>query len=236
MDYWGPDGSSLWLADNLGLGHLLLRNTPEARYEALPRQDVANRVALTAHARLDNRAELFPLLAIPASEQATMPDSELILRAYLRWGAECVQYLIGDWAFALWDQRQRKLFLARDHHGVSGIYYQLWSGSFAFASAIKGLLACRTTVRRPNLFRLAQVLTSWPGDGVQTAYEEILRLPPAHTLTVTDGKVSTRCYWSPQNLPPVRLKTDDEYVEAFLDVYTEAVRCRLRSSRPVGAT
>ena len=236
MDYWGPDGSSLWLIDNIGLGHLQLHNTPESRYEALPRQDAGSRFALTSHARLDNRAELFRLLGIPASEHSTIPDSELILRAYVRWGAACVERLNGDWGFALWDQHERKLFLARDHHGVCGIYFQCQPGSFAFASALKGLLAGVTTSPRPNLFRLAQVLTSWPGDGVQTAYEEIFRLPPAHTLTVTNGKVETGRYWSPQELPPIRLKTDDEYIEAFLEVYSEAVRCRLRCSRPVGAT
>jgi asparagine synthase (glutamine-hydrolysing) len=241
MAYWGSDGSSVWQEGHVGLGHLMLINTPEARYESLPLHHSASGVVLTAHARIDNRDELITDLGLTATESA-IPDGELILRSYLRWGEECVQHMIGDWAFAAWDLRQRKLFLARDHHGISGIYYYRQPRFFAFASSIKGLLALPQVPQRPDLFRVAQLLTSWSGDGLQTAYEEIVRLPPAHTLTVTTDKVEVRRYWSPENLPPLRLKSGEEYVEAFLEVYTEAVRCRLPTpasgggGKGVGAT
>ncbi len=241
MAYWGPDGSSVWQEGHVGLGHLMLFNTPEARYESLPLHHSASGVVLTAHARIDNRDELISDLGLTATESA-IPDGELILRSYLRWGEECVQHMIGDWAFAAWDLRQRKLFLARDHYGISGICYCRQPRFFAFASSIKGLLALPQVPQRPDLFRVAQLLTSWRGDGLQTAYEEIVRLPPAHTLTVTTDKVQVRRYWSPENLPPLRLKSDEEYVQAFMEVYTEAVRCRLPTpasgewEKGVGAT
>jgi asparagine synthase (glutamine-hydrolysing) len=157
-------------------------------------------------------------------------DSELILHAYLRWGEECVHHLIGDWAFAVWDPHERKLFLARDHGGVSSLYYYRGPRFFAFASSIKGLLALPDVPKRPNLLSVARVLTVWTdGAGMQTAYEEIFRLPSAHTLKVAADKVETRRYWYLENTPPLRLGSDDEYLEAFLTVYTEAVRCRLRA-------
>jgi asparagine synthase (glutamine-hydrolysing) len=233
MAYWGPDGSSIWQAENIGLGHLLLHNTPEACYESLPRQDPASSLVLTAHVRIDNREELISdqRLGIggSTSDQAQIPDSQLILRAYLHWGEECVHHLIGDWAFAVWDPRQRRLFLARDHHGISSIYTYRRGHFFAFASCIKALLALPDVPQRPNLLRVAQVLTSWSGDGVQTAYEDIFRLPPAHMLAVTADKMAVRRYWDLGNTPPVRFNSDEKYVEAFLEIYAEAVRCRLRS-------
>ena len=246
MAYWGPDGASIWCAENIGMGHLLLHNTPEARYESLPRQESASGCVLTAHARIDNRDELISALGLcddksnPQAEighrESKITDGDLILHSYLRWGEECVHHLIGDWAFTVWDPCKRKLFIARDHHGVSGIYYYHHQRFFAFASCIKGLLVLPDVPQRPNLFRVAQVLTSWHGDGVETAYEDIFRLPPAHTLTVTADRVVVNRYWHLENITPLRLRSDTEYLEAFLEVYAQAVHCRLRSPRPVGAT
>jgi asparagine synthase (glutamine-hydrolysing) len=141
MAYWGPDGSEMWSEGAIGLGHLLLYNTPESLYESLPLRDGAGTLILTAGARLDNRAELFRALNIHPNEQAKMPDSALILKAYQKWGTDCPAHLLGDWAFALWDARQQRLFMARDHYGVTGLYYYRDRRRFFFASSLKGLLA-----------------------------------------------------------------------------------------------
>ncbi|MDX9956789.1 MAG: asparagine synthetase B, partial [Anaerolineae bacterium] len=235
MAYWGPDGSALWQDGPIGLGHLLLHNTPQASGESLPLRDPASGIVLTAHARIDNRGELGirnDELGIRKGEGSAIPDGALILQAYLRWGEDCVHHLVGDWAFAAWDPRRRTLFIARDPCGISSLYTYRSPHCFAFASCIKGLLALPDVPRRPNLFRVAQVLTSWPGDGVQTAYEEIFQLPPAHTLTVTPEKAEPRQYWFVEEVPPVRLGSDEAYVEAFLEVYAEAVRCRTLTPSP----
>lgn len=242
MAYWGPDGSAIWQDGPIGLGHLLLHNTPQANGESLPLRDPASGVVLTAHARIDNREELIGELQITnyelgirKGESSAIPDGALMLQAYLHWGEDCVHHLVGDWAFAAWDPHRRTLFIARDPCGISSLYTYRSSRCFAFASCIKALLALPEVPQRPNLFRIAQVLTSWPGDGIQTAYEEIYQLPPAHTLTVTPEKVESRQYWFLEEVPPVRLGSDEAYVEAFLEVYAEAVRCRtLRAPLPRG--
>jgi asparagine synthase (glutamine-hydrolysing) len=123
MAYWGPDGSGVWCEGPVGLGHLMLHNTPESLYETLPLQSETGELILTAGARLDNRDELFRVLKVSPSERASLPDSALILRAYQKWGADCPTHLLGDWAFALWDARHRRLFIARDHYGNTGLYY-----------------------------------------------------------------------------------------------------------------
>jgi len=235
MAYWGPDGSSTWQEGPLGLGQLMLHHTPEAVYETLPRQGPGGLV-ITANARIDNRQELLDQFQVPSSERTTYPDSELIVQAYHRWGEACVHHLVGDWAFALWQPQTRRLFIARDPLGINGLYYYHNSDFFAFSSCLKGLLALPQVPQQPNLLRVAQVLTSWPGDGIQTAYQDILQLPPAHTLTVQNQRVTPERYWRLEDTPPLTLGSDQEYVETFLNHYRRAVGDRLRSHRPVGGT
>jgi asparagine synthase (glutamine-hydrolysing) len=236
MAYWGPDGSGAWRAGPVGLGHLLLYNTPESVHEHLPCRDEAADLTITARARLDNREELADALGISQPERLEMPDSSLILKAYQKWGEDCPDRLLGDWCFAIWDGRRRRLFIARDHCGNSGLYYHQNDKAFYFASSLKGLLALPEIPRKVNEFRLAQILVSWPEGGAPTCYREIFRLPPAHALTVGPQGIRVWQYWFLENTPHLRLASDQEYLEAFLDLYTRAVRCRLRSLRPVGVT
>src|SRR6266540_1364128 len=182
MQYWGPDGSELWHSGAVGLGHLMLHNTPESLYETMPVHSRSGDLVLTASARLDNRDELCEALRVPHPERATIPDGVLILKTYERWGEACPDHLLGDWVFAVWDGRQRQLFIARDHHGFTGLYYYHSPRVFAFASCLKGLFALPMIPRRPHELRLVQVIASWPEQGAPTVYEEILRLPPAHAL------------------------------------------------------
>jgi asparagine synthase (glutamine-hydrolysing) len=236
MEYWGADGSGVWREGPVALGHLMLHSTPESAGDALPRIDAAGNLVLTSHARIDNRDDLFRSLDVSPSERAKMPDSALILRAYEKWGQDCPEHLVGDWCFGIWDNRRQALFLARDHHGNTGIYTYQDTRIFAFASCLKGLLALPEVPREPNPLRIAQVLVSWPEHGEATCYQGINRLPPAHQMSVTRNAIHIRRYWYLENTPPLRLKSDQEYVEAFGEIYVEAVRCRMRSLRPVGVT
>ena len=236
MDYWGPDGSSVWRNGSVAMGHLMLNNTPESVGDNLPRTSPSGDLVITAHARIDNRDELFVTLHIPHSERAGMPDSALILRAYEKWGEECPEKLLGDWCFAIWNIHRRSLFLARDHHGNTGVYYYKNPKFFAFASCLKGLLALPEVPFEPNPLRIAQILVSWPAHDESTCYQDIKRLLPAHQITVTPDKCTKKQYWYLEDTPPLRLGSDEEYVEAFMEVFTEAVRCRMRNVRPVGVT
>lgn len=235
MAVWGPDGSGVVYSGAAGVGQLMLCNTPESLHERLPRK-TADGLLFTASARIDNRDELFDALDVAPDERAELPDGALILRAYRKWGADCADRLLGDWTFAVWDTRRRRLFLARDPHGNTGLYTYAGPRLFAFASGLAGLLALPEVPRRPNRLRIVQILTSWTGDGVATCYEEIERLPPAHMLTVTPETIARHRYWRIEDTPELRLGSDEEYLEAFLEHYTEAVRCRLRSHRGVAVT
>ena len=236
LAYWAVDGADQqWRSGEIGLGCLHLASTPEAVGEQLPLHDAASGLTLTAGARLDNRAELLNHLKIEADHgRAAVTDGEIILRAYQRWGQECVHHLDGDWHFAIWDERARSLFLARDHHGNTGLYYYHGPRCFAFASSKKALLALDAVPKEPDLLRISQVLVAWPGDGVRTGTNIFIACRPLTACLVTSGRAKTERYWFPENVSELHLKSDDDYVEAFLEVFTRAVSARLRSRRPVG--
>jgi asparagine synthase (glutamine-hydrolysing) len=237
MAYWGPDGSSLWQSGPLGFGHLALHNTPESVYRSQPITEIGNRLVLTASARLDNRGELGARFKIPASLMAKTPDSDLILMAYEKWEHNCAHHLLGDWSFALWDAHKQELFVMRDHNGFSGLFYFVDERFFVFASSIKGLLSLSEVPRRLNEYRLAQILVVYTepraGKSAQL-FADIKSLPPAHYLKVSQNNFTIEEYWRLEDTPQTRLGSDEEYVEAFLERYDEAVRCRLRSSHKVG--
>lgn len=234
MAYWGPDGRGTWNQGPVGLGHLMLHNTPESFHEKLPLKSRCGNYVLVSRARLDNREELLKTFDVPPAQHAVTPDSTLIMAAYQKWGEDCPHHLLGDWVFALWDARAQKLFIARDHHGLTGLYYFDGPRFFAFSSGLKGLLALPGIPRRLNEMRIAQILVAWAQHGAPTVYEGIYRLPPAHTVTIKDETVKVKRYWYLEDTPRLRLKSDEAYVEAFMEIYSEAVRCRLRSARPVG--
>ena len=231
----GPDSVGLWVEGAVGLGQRLLWTTPESVYERLPLVSDDGQLVLTADARLDNRADLIAALGGHASPPGMITDSHLILAAYERWGDQCVRRLRGDFAFAIWDSRRQRLFCARDHFGVRPFYYYLSERLFACATEIKALLRVPGVPRRLNERRVAAYLASLGDDPAATLYEGIVRLPPAHTLTVSRDALQLNAYWSLDPTRELRLASDADYAEALRALFTEAVRCRLRSAFPVGA-
>ncbi|MEH6836221.1 asparagine synthase-related protein [Falsihalocynthiibacter arcticus] len=233
----GPDGTNLLQLDTAGLGHTLLATTPESLFETLPYRDTDSGATITADVRLDNREELLAKLALDG-QTATIGDGELILRAYLAWGDTCLDHLLGDFAFAIWDPRNMRLFCARDQLGVRQlIYYHQPNKVFAFATEPAAILAVDAMPRDLNEGRIADFLyDDLEGiDFTSTFYEQLFRLPPAHSLTLDESGLALRRYWTLTPGPELKLPSDEAYAKAFLDVFTKAVHCRLRSPTPVGS-
>lgn len=230
----GPDAASTWHAGGVGLGHRLLWTTPESRVERLPLASGDGRRVLTADARIDNRDALFDALDITTTTNA-VTDSALILAAYERWGDGCVQHLLGDFAFAIWDADRESLFCARDHVGVKPFYYYRSDRLFAFASEIKALFCVPEVPRKINEPEIAYYVVSDYGDPTVTAYRNIHCLPAARAMTISARGTDVRRYWALDPSRTIRYDTDEEYEQVFRELFTEAVRCRLRSAFPVGA-
>jgi asparagine synthase (glutamine-hydrolysing) len=226
----GPS-SSAWQDGGVGLGARTLATTPEAVDEPNPLR--SNDLVLVADARIDNRTDLFAALGIARSP--SVGDGALILASYEKWGEECVEHLIGDFAFAIWDGRERRFLVARDRMGVRPLYYHASGDLVVFATEIKALFCVDAVPRDVDEMRVASHLlrTFWDRDS--TFYRSVRRLPPAHVMVVQDGNVRLREYWQLDPTRNVALSSDGEYAEAFREIFTEAVRCRTRSATPVAA-
>jgi asparagine synthase (glutamine-hydrolysing) len=191
---------------------------------------------ITFNGEIFNYIELRKDLAGLGHRFATCSDTEVILHLYARYGERCVDHLNGQWAFAIWDGRRRRLFASRDRLGVRPFYYTWTGGSFLFASEIKALLAYPGTRRELNLDALNQLFTFWVTIPPATVFQGISELPPGHSLTLQDGNLSVTRYWSidynPDQADEASCATKPQ---EFLDLLTDAVRLRLRADVPVGA-
>jgi asparagine synthase (glutamine-hydrolysing) len=231
----GPDGADIWCEGAIGLGHRMLWTTPESLFEKLPH--VKAPLSITADARIDNREELVTTLELNNYPIKEATDSDIILAAYEKWGEECPKHLLGDFAFAIWDGFNQCLFCARDQYGIKPFYYYHHSGkSFVFASEIKGLLASSDIPRHLNESRVGDFLLLDFEETSQTLYQDIFRLPPATRLIVNRHHIQSNSYWSLDPTREIRLQSNEEYAEAFRDVFTKAVHCRLRSAFSIGST
>lgn len=232
----GPDGAKLWRQGPVGLGHQMLRTTPESFHERLPLSSKDGRLTITADARIDNRDELIASLAFNNRLAAETSDSELILAAYEKWGEGCAEKLLGDFAFAIWDASQRSLFCVRDHLGIKPFYYFSSGQAFVFATQIKALLCLRDVPNQLNELKVAEYLSGKFEDRNMTLYEDVWRLPPAHCLTVNEKGIKLRSYFAFDPTRELPLRSNEEYAEQLRELFTEAVRCRSRSAFPIGST
>lgn len=237
MSSWGPDGCNSWRQDNAGLGQALLISTPASGAEIMPLANPETKQVLVAAARLDNRDELCETFDIPYTERPSTPDGRLTQMAFEKWGENCPAKLYGDWSFAVWDYGRQRFFLARDQLGNTGLYYYHQPPFFAFAPSFKALLALPEVPRQLNEMQLARYLTFFSETyNTDTFWLGIHQLLPGFTATVTTKDCRLGQYWRLEDAPPVRLGSEQAYLDGFLDQYRRAVRCRLDAVRPVGVT
>ena len=166
----------------------------------------------------------------------SLPDGVLILHAYARWGVGCVLRLLGDFSFTIWDGRENRLLCARDFVGVRPLYFGVSGTQFAFANDIPGVLAAGDLGVDIDLRTLhTQIHFSGKMDQERTLLVQVRKLPPAHYMLVSSGGVRVERYWDPRAVPQVHLDDDQSYLGRLRELIENAVTCRLRSSRPIGA-
>ncbi|PYN44096.1 MAG: asparagine synthetase B, partial [Candidatus Rokuibacteriota bacterium] len=229
----GPDGEGYWTDGAIGLGHRIARTTPESLGEKQPLLDERGALCLVLDGRVDNRAELAAWLRAAGVHLRTDTDAELVLQSYALWVDGCASRIVGDFAFAIWDRRRRRLFCARDPLGTRPFYYRDDGPTFMWGSELRQLLDTLPLDPEPNEGVLGEYLSSRLVDSRETLYRGILRLSPGHVLTVEDGCVRTTRYFDVDPRREIRYRSDDEYAEHFREIFREAVRCRLRSVTPV---
>jgi asparagine synthase (glutamine-hydrolysing) len=230
MAHRAPDRQNSWSEGGVGLAHGLLRVNHEDVFDAQPVHDHAASLTLVADVRLDNRETLADALAIPEAALARLSDSALLLSAYRRWDQGCVEHLVGDFAFAVWNGQTRGLFLARDHMGQRGVFFHRAAGGFAFASEIRALLTLPDVPRVLSEGAIARRLmwgTDWPAG--ETHLRGVVGLGGGRTLTIDSAGVATeRVYWTPRADPVHEGRSESYYIATYRLVLAEAVACRLR--------
>ena len=235
LDHRGGDGDAIWHDGPIGFGHRMLWTTPESINERLPLSIAAGGLAITADARIDNRDDLLAELGRESAVETSLSDSEIILRAYEKWGADCTSKLLGDFAFAIWDKRSERLFCARDHFGVKPFYYYSSEDLFVFATEIKALHLVPGVPAELNEARVYNHLRTAMEDKQCTFYKDIFRLQPAWAVTIDRGGKRIGPYWELELHDEIRLRSDGDYAEALREHFSAAVDRRLRGHGGIGS-
>jgi asparagine synthase (glutamine-hydrolysing) len=229
----GPSGRLAWVSGPAGLGHLHLDS---GLFRPSCRQPLAGRdglIALTFDGRLDNRAELAAEIGTGDPDRGALSDPELVLAAYRALGEGCAARLLGDFAFVLWDGERRRLLAARDALGTRTLFYY-WDGSLLLLGSEIGQLLAHPAARvAPDEGAVADLVRLRFQDVERTFHKGVRRMPPAHFLTLGARNLSLRRYWQAPAEPRQDTLGGTDYAERFRELFEEAVRCRIRSSRPV---
>ncbi|MEW5918620.1 MAG: asparagine synthase (glutamine-hydrolyzing), partial [Gemmatimonadota bacterium] len=231
----GPDGSGIFVEAGLGLGHRRLAIV-DVEHGAQPMASDDNRLQLIFNGEIYNHPQLMPELIKSGVRYHTHCDTETILRLYERHGKAMPAQLRGMFAFAIWDRRERELFLARDRFGVKPLYYaHLDDGTLIFGSEIKALLASGEINAALNVNAVSDALANYAPSGEETLFSGIRRLPAGHTLTWRGGEITIREYWD-LHYGTVHLNGNGEQslVDEYRDRFREAVRMRLMADVPLG--
>jgi asparagine synthase (glutamine-hydrolysing) len=230
LKIYGRDAQHTHFEQGAAFLRTLLRITPEDSLDRQPLVHPPTRTLLLFDGRLDNREELAEALGITKPDLKLMADSDVALQACLRWDTAAVDQLLGDFAMACWNPRQRRLWLARDALGTRPLYWHKSSGFFAFATMPKGLFAIPGIQRAICEETLHDYLCLLPMIGPESFFKDVYRVEPGQFLVLDGSSVTTQRYhrWDPER--ELHLANDDEYLEAFREEVDRAVACRLRST------
>jgi len=232
---YGPDRSGILACEGVGLVHVLMRMTPEDRFDRQPWRG-ASGALITADLRLDNRDDLLVRIGATRQAAATWPDAHLLIAAWEKFGHDVWPMLRGPFAVAIFDPRDRVLTLARDQLGLNVVMWHRSERFFAFATMPNGLFAFAGVPRQLSEEKLADFLVLNHADHQTTIYRDVFRLPPAHIMQVKpDGSIIRRRYWSPAEIKPLARRSDQAYADGLRECLDKAVRRQLRSAHPVGS-
>ena len=226
----GPDGTGIFCADGISLGHNRLSIIDLDTRSAQPMKGSDDNSVIVFNGEIYNYQDLKTELKEYTFKTAS--DTEVILAAYKRWGSSCVKKFNGIFAFAIWDAEKQEIFLARDHVGIKPLYYFNKDKKFIFSSEIKGIL-------EHNIFRVLnreafnhyfRVLYA---PEPLTMFEGIYKLPPASYAIFRDGELKITKYWEPETNKYTN-KTKKEIAEELREKVLNSVTSQLVSDRPLG--
>ena len=236
LKHRGPDDAGIFIDGRIGLSHRRLSIVDLASgHQPMPNEDGTVRIVFNGE--IYNHAEHRSGLEARGHVFATHSDTEAIVHLYEEYGVHCVDHLRGMFAFAIWNQNTKELFIARDRLGVKPLYYvHTEDGSLFFASEIKALLATNAIRPALNVASLPDYLANRATSDNATLFAGVRRLPPGHWLRWKDGIVEIVCYWDarPGNAVENGSRSVTDYVDEWRELFRTSVRLRLMADVPLG--
>lgn len=227
--------SNTWEDQNVGFGCHLFHTSTESNYEIIPYVDVDSGCVMLADVRLDYRIDLLRKLEGGTPDTETIPDCQLIMMSYLKWGENCVKHLEGDFAFVIWDKKRNKLFGARDHFGCRPLFYINDKDYFVISSDPKAFIALPGFRYLIDEQFIVDSISTIPPDKNHSAFKRVFKLPPAHTLTLSGNfPVQLNRYWDLEVQKEFANLTEDEAMRGGRDRFVQAVMQRSCSNGPIG--
>ncbi|MDY6903900.1 MAG: asparagine synthase (glutamine-hydrolyzing) [Thermodesulfobacteriota bacterium] len=229
----GPDEGGIWVHHNIGIGMRRLKII-DLVSGSQPMHNEDQTVWIVFNGEIYNFKELRRELIDQKHTFATKSDTETILHLYEEHGKDCVNYLRGMFAFAIYDLKQKSLFIARDRLGIKPLFYTATNQSLLFGSEIKCLLEHPQAERSIHYPALVTYFAYGYVPDPDCLFANIKKLPPGHTLTVKNGRIAIEQYWD-VNFNHREVHDEPYYMEQILANLNEAVRMRLVSDVPLGA-
>ncbi len=234
MDYRGPDDEGYSFFGNAGLGHRRL-SVIDITGGHQPMSNEDGTLFLVCNGEIYNFKQLRDLLENKGHRIKTRSDNEIILHLYEEYKTECLKYLRGMFAFGIWDNRKKTLFLARDRLGKKPLVYSLYNEDLYFASEIKALLEVNEISREIDHTAIDLYLAYQAIPSPYTVFKKIKKLPPGHFLMWKSGTINIEKYWQIDFTKKLKLSDENQYMEAMWEKLKESTKIRMVSDVPLGA-
>jgi asparagine synthase (glutamine-hydrolysing) len=230
----GPDEQGIAVIGQTGLAHRRL-SIIDLSGGRQPMADATGTLTLLFNGEIYNFMDVRSELESRGHRFATRSDTEVLLQAYMEWGTDCVLRLNGMYAFVIWDAPRRRLFAARDRLGKKPFYYALTPDRFVFGSELKAVLAAPGVPRDVDPAAVDEFLSRYYVGGARTILRGVAKLPPAHWLSLEEGRLTVQRYWRPAIPPDHPPRREEGFREELGGRFRDAVRRRMISDVPLGA-
>ncbi|MBN2261217.1 MAG: asparagine synthase (glutamine-hydrolyzing), partial [Clostridiales bacterium] len=232
----GPDGEGTFVAHNVGLGIKRLAIV-DVDHGNQPIHNEDETLWIVYNGEIYNYQELKNDLIKKGHKFYTDTDTETILHAYQEWGSDCLKFLNGMFAFAIWDTKKKNVFLARDRLGIKPLYYFSNPEKLIFASEIKALLVDRDVPRIVNEDALRTFLLTGFQNTAETFFSKINEFPPGHFMIISQDGNKICSYWklSTKPLPDTNCEIDDEVFLKFQELFFDAIKIRMPPELSIGS-
>ncbi len=235
LQHRGPDESGMYLDNRIAMGHTRL-SIIDLTTGRQPMHNEDQTLWIVFNGEIFNYVELRKDLEASGHRFITQSDTEVLLHLYEEKDSDCLSQLNGQFAFAIWDCKKKRLFLARDRVGIRPLHYTFHNSTFYFASEIKSILTSTDVPGQIDPIALDQIFTVWTPLPGKTFFQNIRELKPGHYAIVSEDSFTEKRYWDiPYYTPDHYVDTDPrELCQAAGDLLKDAIRIQLRSDVPVG--